>query len=270
MPYPAGHIVYSFKMYAGCDRTLSCPIGDPRVREVIFEKAKTDDQYDAEWHMTIHFGSIFSPEDVQSLGDEIKDDILDLLSLTFNIAISEVRMIAYGLTPRVGEGAVFLGALPSLEGRMYCRVGVRKLSSNDMKELQTVLSKLSYTRKDYLTRLFRHALSVDDPVVQFMILYLILYEMYRSQPAIDEFIMKAAPFTSQSLSPHTRDLETTYTRLRNELTHRAAVSPNDTRVEIINHLDEFRMIVQEVVRAKRLGKRDVAEQIDSKNTDSSR
>lgn len=57
------------------------------------------------------------------------------------------------------------------------------------------------------------------------------------------------PATPQSISPHDGKPETIYTRLRNEITHRANdVGPETTRVEIMDNLDGFRMIVHRILK----------------------
>lgn len=49
--------------------------------------------------------------------------------------------------------------------------------------------------------------------------------------------------TAQIASPHNRMLETIYTKLRNEITHRGKTPPEETRNGIIDNLCQFKEIV---------------------------
>ncbi len=247
--YPAGHIQYAFKMHAVHDRAISCKVAHSKARELVFEKVNPADKFDAKWLMTIQFGPVYSIEEVDEIGNAIKDDIIDMLSLVLNTKIGETRLVGHGLAPRPGEGGIAHPVIPSFECSATGKVGGFRLGSKNIQGVQNAVARISSLQHKPLISLFRHAISSDDPVVQFMILYLILYEMYRNQSAVDKHIMEVAPTTPQSISPHTRNPETVYTRLRNEITHRTNVGPEITRAEIIKHLDEFRTIVHRVVKS---------------------
>jgi len=214
--YPAGHIRYSFEMYAAYEQAISCNLVHPAVREIILEKVNPSDIFSPEWQMTIHFGPIHSIEDVDETGDAIKDELFDMLSFTLNTS---------------------------------AKVGCFPLSEDSVKQVQNTLSRTSDPRYKALIGLFRHAISTDEPIVQFLILYLILYDTYRNQHKVDKQILSHAPTTPQSVSPHDGKTETIYTRLRNELTHRTAGSPETTRKEIMNNLDSFRTIVHRIIES---------------------
>jgi len=62
--YPTGHIQYAFKMHAAHDRAISCKVAHSKARELIFEKVSPADKFDAKWLMTIHFGPVYSIEEV--------------------------------------------------------------------------------------------------------------------------------------------------------------------------------------------------------------
>ena len=242
-PYPGGHIQYEFDMRIIHDKIISCKIVHPKVKEVAFEKVNPTDQFDDKWLMTVHIGEVYSIEEVQEIGNTIRDDILDMLSLTLNTKISEMRVVGYNLVPRPGEGSIAHILLPLLKVTATCISGCLKLSSDDIEAIQNGLLRMSNLKYKPLIRLFRYAISTDEPVVQFMLLYLILYEIRKKQSALDRYIMKVAPTTPQSASPHTGKPETIYTKLRNEITHRSNVGHETTRAQIINHLYKFRAIV---------------------------
>lgn len=243
-PYPAGHIKYAFEMHVTHDKIISCKIPHPKVKELVFEKQNPADQFDPKWLLTVHVGEIYSIEEVQKIGNVIKDEVVDILSFTLNTKVTEMKVVGHGLTPRPGEGGIahLLMPLPKVSGTG--KIGGFKLTADNIREIQDVFLRMSSLKHKPLIRLFRYAIDANHPAVQFMILYLILYEIYKMQSGVDRYILKVAPTTPQSPSPHnTKNLETIYTRLRNEITHRTNARPEATMAEIISNLDDFKKIV---------------------------
>jgi hypothetical protein len=250
-PYPAGHIKYAFEMHVTHDKIISCKIPHPKVKELVFEKLNPADEFDPKWFLTIHLSEIYSIEEVQEIGNAIKDDVVDMLSFSLNTKVGEMKVVGYGLTPRPGEGGIVHLLMPPPEIRSTGKTGSLKLSSDNIQEIQDALLRMSSLKHKPLIRLFRYAISDNHPVVQFMILYLILYEMHKNQSEVDRYILKFAPTTPQSISPHTGNLETIYTKLRNEITHRTNVQPETAIAEIISNLDEFKKIVHITLKSIR-------------------
>ena len=88
--------------------------------------------------------------------------------------------------------------------------------------------------------LFRSARQSMSPVEEFMHLYNILLMLFNDkQPAVDAFIVAEEPAVPQTPDPrpgHT-NMETVYTRLRNELGHkRPGVNLDNTKAEMANRL----------------------------------
>ena len=250
-PHPAGHIQYAFDMLLSHDKMISCKIVHPKVNNIVFEKVNSTDQFDDKWLMTVHTGEVSSIKEVQEIGNAIKDIIVDTLAFTLNTKIGEMRVVGYNLVPRFGEGAIG-NTLLAFEGIGTGKVGCSKLNNNDIREIQNAFLSMPILKYTNLIRLFRHAISTDEPIVQFMLLYLILYEIqHDKQQAVDTYVMKVAPSTPQSVSPRPHKseiMETIYTKLRNEITHRTNVPYKTTRAEIINHLYEFRRIVRTAIK----------------------
>lgn len=173
-----------------------------------------------------------------------------MLSLILDTKVSEARLVGHGLAPRPGEGGIAHILAPSCQVSATGKVGGFKLNSKNIQEVQNAFLKVSSLQYKPLISLFRYAIRSDEPVVQFMMLYLILYDIHKTQPAVDKYIIKAAPTTHREPSPHTGKPETIYTKLRNEITHSTNAGPETTRAEIMNHLDEFRRIVHKAVKSK--------------------
>lgn len=248
LPYPGGHIRYAFKMHAAYAQTIPCNIDHPNVTRVVFEKVEPVDPLEDEWHMTIHLGAITSIEEVKQIGNAISDAIIDIVALVLNIKISAVRVIGFGLTPRAGEGGIGHLLLPPLQASGTGSSGGHPLSGTDIQKIQDALVRMSSVKNKLTMKLFRNAVSADEPLVQFLVLYLILDIMHGSQKAIDRFIMTVNPTTPQTVSqdPDKKKKgiqETIYTRLRNEIAHRESFGLDTTIAGISNYLDEFRRIV---------------------------
>ena len=250
--YPGGYIRYVFKMHVAHNMSIRCPVAHLKLKEIVFEKVNSVDEFDPAWHMTLYFGAVNSIDEVDEIGNVIKDDIFDVLSLILNIKIDETKLVGHGLTPRLGEGGICIAQLPLIECNSIGKCGGVKLSSQNIQEIQDFVK---IPQHKPLINLFRHAISTENPVVQFMMLYLILDEIYEhNQTNIDANIMKIAPNTCQTFRPdklpNKEILETTYTRLRNEITHRIGNHPEDTRDEILKHLYKFKIIVHSAIKLK--------------------
>lgn len=254
LPYPAGYMRYAFTMHVAFDRSINCNSGHSNVTEMVFEKVTPTDPLNAEWQLTIHVGAVMSIEEVRQIGNAVKDDVLDTVSVMLNTKVGEVRVEGNGLTPRAGEGGIahLMAPLPQVSATGDS--GGYQLSSTDVQAIQAALAKMFGSKKKTLMRLFRDAVSTHKPLVQFLILYLILDILHcGSQETIDRFIMSDSPNTPQTPSQDPRKkkkgvLETIYTRLRNEIAHREHFALDSTGTEIRNCLDEFRNIVNRAVK----------------------
>lgn len=247
--YPSGYIRYSFEMYAAYDQAISCNLVQPQVREIVLEKLKPSDMFNPEWQMTIHFGPMHSIDDVDKIGDVIKDEIFDMIAFTLNTRITGIRLIGHGLTPKSGEGGIAHLLLPQIRCNASAKIDCFPLSVGSVMEIQNTFARNSDPQYKALIGLYRHAITTDEPTVQFLILYLILYDTYKNQGEVDKHIISQEPSTPQSISPYSGKTETIYSRLRNEITHRTTPGPEATRNEIMNCMDSFRDIVHRIIES---------------------
>lgn len=242
--YPSGSISYTFKMYTLYEHPILCCMNNGNVRQILLEKINPPDEYDPGWRMTIHTGSIKSLDDVHEIGNAIKDKVFDILTFSLNTNITEIRFAGHNLTPREGEGGIICGNGFRSELEANIKPSCSKLSANTIKEIQLAITTGA---NHYHIGLYRKAIDSADPIVQFLMLYLILYDKYDNQQRIDEKIRFHEPSTPVTTSPNSQRnkdiLETVYTRLRNEVTHRAIACQDQTKNEILINLDNFRSIV---------------------------
>lgn len=245
--YPIGYIEYAFKMYVSYDQTISCILGQRNVRELVLKKVNPSNKLDPEWQMTVHFGNVQSVTELDEAGKAIKDEVFDMLAFILNTKISEITFNDHWLIPRPGEGPIIIGRVYKTEFRGSSKNVCSKLSDNSIQRLQRALATKVHTRPDLLIQMFRHAIDSEQPVVQFLTLYQILDVLYVGQIEIDKQIRSIEPATLLSINSQTKQPETVYTRLRNELNHRM-VCPRNTEHEINNNLDQFREKVHKILQ----------------------
>lgn len=246
--YPAGYIEYAFEMHATFNEEISIKYGHTNVTKLVLKKENLSVIYDPKWLMTIHFGPVSSIDEVDETGNKIKDDIFNMLSFTLNKKIARINRVGHGIAPRPGEGAICHGILPGFSLEADVKVSCPILSGNDIDEVQDYIIKtINPQHKSYIN-LYRYAIGADDPVVQFLNLYTILYLIYENQKDIDRQIISLDPNTPQSIRPKSSKPETIYTKLRNELNHRADRDPEETKVEIMNNQVSFKKIVHDILK----------------------
>lgn len=234
--YLGGHIEYSFEMHVDHRQSINCQIDGSRIKEIIFNKSLPEDQFDYKWRLIIIFSEVSSIEEVDSVGVEIKDSIFNLLSFELKVGIYNIRQTGHGVIPKEGEGSQCHMIMPAMTCNGVMKSGGRKLSQTEINELGELLFKSEILNNNPLVSIFSYAVRAEEPIVQFMLLYLILYELYKDQKSVDKFIMEVSPNTVQIQSPYNRKLETVFTKLRNEITHRVDSSPEETRNGIISNM----------------------------------
>ena len=249
--YPSGDATFSFKMYIGYPLPIQLPIKIDQVESVVLEKENPSDIFDPKWKLTLQFGPVESIAKVDELAAKVVFPLLDKLAFALDTRIFDIALTGHGLSPKPGEGGNFHIILPMLFVIGTVRCGVKSLTKDDISLVAKDLDGATH-KDNILLRLYHYALNIDNPTLQFMVLYMLVYEIFGNQKKIDEFIKGKFPtpllsYTDQS--GKTRPTETTYTRLRNQLTHRPDVDIKATEDEILGIIDQFRHIVREAIKS---------------------
>lgn len=247
--FPSGFVQYVFSMFLDYPTPIICRCGDPRIKSIELYKVDKEDCYDPKWNLVVNFNEVKSIEEVDSIGLEIINQLISLLSFTLKTKIDNIRKTGHGLTPKPGEGALCHIIAPSLIINATGKVGGREVKSEEISEIENnFLNHYPFNgNKNTLIEIFSYALKNDDPVVKFMLLYLILYEIFAEQKKIDSFIMRINPETEQFQSSHNNKPETIYSKLRNEITHRVCISPDENRNKIMQCLHKFTEIAHKAI-----------------------
>jgi hypothetical protein len=250
MKFPGGHVEYSFEMFIEHSEPINFNNDDSRIKEIVITKSVPNDPFDYKWKLVMVCSEVSSIKEVDCIGEENKENIFNLISFMLNTGINEIRQTGHGVIPREGEGAQCHMIMPAMTCHGVAKNGGRKLNRSEIQALGEILIQSKRLKNHPLVNLFSYAIRIDEPVVQFMLLYLILYEIFKNQKSIDKYIMKVSPSTLQVPSPHNNKPETIYTKLRNEITHRVDNSPRETRSGIIGNTHKLKCIVHTAIMAE--------------------
>jgi hypothetical protein len=242
--YPGAHLKYSFDLPGIAFKSFSCSVDNPEIKEVIFQKVEEDNPTNRKCWMILNIGPVSSLEEAEKIGNSLKEELLDRLSLLLGTKVGKAKLIGYGLIPKPGEGAQGHFRAPALQMRGASHTEDRRLSKEDIDKVRNSLVKTSLT-ENFLPKLFRYALQIEDELVRFMMFYLVLLSICEdNQVKVDDLILKIDPSTDYSVSPYNKRInETCYTRLRNEIAHYRSIKPEATQSEISERLCEFQRIV---------------------------
>ncbi|MEO6422733.1 MAG: hypothetical protein ABIO31_08435 [Candidatus Nitrotoga sp.] len=113
--------------------------------------------------------------------------------------------------------------------------------------IQSELEQVGPSGEMHFSHIRSARLSVG-PVEEFMHLYAILLIFHNDlQTKVDEFVVSIEPGVQQTQNPKTLKLETVYTRLRNEFSHKRGAVLRTTKLEMSKHLAGLHSIVQQAI-----------------------
>ncbi len=243
MTFPGGHVEYSYEMFIDHIEPIKLEIDDSRIKEIVLTKIMPNDPFDHKWKLSIICSEVSSINEVDSIAEKNRESIFNLISFMLNTGIHNIRQTGHGVIPIEGEGAQCHLIMPAMTCRGVAKSSGKKLNESEIQELAKVLIQSKRLQNHPLVNIFSYAIKIDGPIVQYMLLYLILYELFKNQKSIDKYIMPVSPNTLQVPSPHNNKPETIYTKLRNEITHRVDSSPEETKNGILSNIHGLKNIV---------------------------
>jgi|CXWL01.1.fsa_nt_gi hypothetical protein len=199
---------------------------------------------------TIRLTSLQTKEDGKAIAIKVLTAILDRLSFLHNLAIESAHIGECKFTlsnPPSGAGivvdtgeCVIVGEVPILA------IGY---------PAETIKAELERppSLQEHHFSFFRSARISRGSVEEFMHLYnLLLMVLGDYQPSVERFIMKEEPGTPQTPSKNPKakpgEMESVYTRLRNEFGHRRqGVNPNDTKAEMATHVGRLAALTKRAI-----------------------
>jgi hypothetical protein len=226
------------------DRNITFPVVEFTSNERNIEKVMIEGPNGEDICATVHIASVASPDDGKTLAEKVFLVALDRIVFHYDVAIESSRC----------TGKQFSSLNPS-EGfeakiRSSSSIGATLTVNRALTQaqLKPQLAQPSLPgERNY--GLFRAARQSQGHVEEFMHLYHILLMLRNdSQSEVDRFIEGQDPGVLKTLSPHTSKMETVYTRLRNEFSHkRDGVDLDRTKSEMRDRLRELMSLMKQAI-----------------------
>ena len=201
---------------------------------------------------TVHLATVASPDDGMVLAAKVNTAALNRIAFYHNIAIENARCTRDDFSPLHPQPSA--PVLVAGTGR-YSLTGSPVNFSIGL-SAERLKAELEHATPpgEHNYGLFRSVRQSTGPVEEFMHLYNILLMLYNDKQAdVDAFIIaedSSVPQTQHPLKAR-GEMETVYTRLRNELAHqRAGVNPDDTKVEMAHRLCDLIMLTKRAIELR--------------------
>lgn len=189
---------------------------------------------------------IFDESTSYDLAYEAVCKLLDHICLMFLVKIGELHKISISL-PQEDESDICL--IHNIYHKSSIEhVQLQYTPDTTCLDLLKMQIEDRWSNGSVLIRLFRNSMSQKDPVTRYLLLYnVLLLENSDKQKELDNCIVNIDSNVERTLN-YKDQLETIYTRLRNEIGHvRQGVESQKTIIEITEHLSKFTDIVKQVV-----------------------
>lgn len=198
-------------------------------------KAELDDLYFEDWP-------------VESVVQEAQQ-FMAILSLEFNCQIHRFHTTGVSLKKRGGSDMTHVVASHTLVWDS-AEAKIRPSETS----IENFRSRYHEFRHSTYPGIYAAAVKQQDPVTRFMFLYYIILMLSGDRQAeVDLQILRLAPDTPTSISPHQSNMqETIYTRLRNEIAHiRVGATIDSTSTEIADHVAGLGEIIRRLILESR-------------------
>ncbi len=242
-------MVIGIVKFAAEVRGLQLPQMEISSPQPKIDKVKLRRQGDEPLRVEFDLIDVFDGQEAKSIVRPVLESILNQLVLQFDISVGEPRLSSLSLPQDESANSI------EAETRfpLVRLVTKQDVTPNDA-EIQRLTATLGQPRAPaHLFSAYRNAASQDDAVTRFMFLYSLLLQLLGdNQGAVETYIQKEDRGVVVTPSPHkSGTLETVYTRLRNEVGHvRQGVTPEQTRLEIVNNVDAFQQLVKTALLQK--------------------
>lgn len=217
---------------------IEVPSQEPKIRDIKLERS-------GQAPLTAQFSliDVFNADEAKDIIRPVLESILNRLALEFDISVGEPQLSNLSLPQDESASSIWVESqFPLL------RVVTRQDVTPENEKLEQLSATLGAPLKQpALYSAYRAAVNQEDAVTRFMFLYGTLLQLVGdNQQYANDFIRKEEPRVPSTPRPDKpKILETTYTRLRNEVGHvRPGVSPAQTRSEIESSVTNFQKIVK--------------------------
>jgi hypothetical protein len=206
-------------------------------REPEIDRAEIQGLQGAELRCVVSFASVASSQQGRAVAARVAQAAFDRVAVFHSIAVCPTHIVDAEFTPVhpvPGTLADEAGKVLLVGEQPRCSIGIPSA------RIQTELEEVSPSGEQYFGLHTSARRSASRPE-EFMHLYHILLMLCSdNQAELDEFIRRERPAVAQSPDPRPgrTNMETVFTRLRNEFAHRrAGVSLETTKTEMAQWVD---------------------------------
>lgn len=214
------------------------------------EKAEVDSPTGDEILGTVHLPSVATRDEGRAVGSEVITSTLNRISFNHAIAIENPEITNEDFSPLKSQPGVLVAGPGHYAITGHGAGLVHGVTATCIKgELEQVSPK----GVEYFS-LFRSARQSTSAVEEFVTLYKLLLMLFNdSQTGVDDFIRHVKPDVPQTQHPLKGPgvMETTYTRLRNELAHhRQGVNLEVTKAEMARRLGDLVTLTKHSIESR--------------------
>jgi hypothetical protein len=218
---------------------------DPRITKILVTADEQNDNVVIECHIV----DVMVNEDVQAITSGVAEKIVNRLAVHLQTYIGEPKYRGALLESEEGNQVVAVAGI-----ELRATFGIPKitqtLGAESRERLQRTLAEPICPGEGYYG-VYRAALAHEDPLIQFLVLYLLLMSFFGdNQRDVDQFILRIEPEVNCEYTRPTNNgmaQETVYTRLRNQIGHNRSVPLEQTHREMIAHLGGMRTLVKRMI-----------------------
>ena len=210
------------------------------------EKVVIESQSGFEILSTVHISGVATERVGRAIANTVLTAVLDRIAFRYSLAIEDSQIVSSwfdSVNPLPGaQVQPHSGELAIIGQQAALIVGIPAA------DLKAELERTTLSGEPFFSA-YRLALQSRSPVEKFMHLYSLLLRFFEDQQAkLDEFIRSQDSGVLQSPRPGHNNMETVYTRLRNEFAHRgASVNIQDTKAEMEQHVDGLNGLVKQAI-----------------------
>lgn len=212
------------------------------------EKVVIESQSGYEILSTVHLSGVVTERAGRAIANKVLTAVLDRIAFQYSLAIEDSQIISSWfapVTPLPGaEAHPHSGELAIVEQQADLGVGIPAA------DLKAELERTTLSGEPFFSS-YRLALKSSSPEEKFMHLYSLLLRFFEDEQAkVDDFIRSQDWAVPQSPDPRPghSNMETIYTRLRNEFAQRRSdVNMQDTKAEIEQHVGGLIGLVKQAI-----------------------
>jgi hypothetical protein len=227
---------------------LKFPSCEFNPNQASVEKVLIESQSGFEILSTVHLDGVATERVGRAIANKVLTAVLDRIAFRYSLAIADSQIVSSWFAPvNLPPGAQVQphsGELAIIGEQADLVLGI------PADDLKTELERTTLSGEPFFSS-YRLALQSTSPVEKFMHLYSLLLRFFEDeQVKVDEFIRSRDSAVPQTPDPRRgrSNMETVYTRLRNEFAHRRSdVNMQETKVQMEQYVSGLIGLVKQAI-----------------------